>query len=215
MSGKNVYFEDKKIRKGDFYKNKRATKIDDIDVNKILVSKDEPYGTRNSFKYFIGYNDNDVKRLLCVKLHQMTGYVRKFDGNTTMSFKISDKQVFKKYNQILKKIEKLLKIKFDSKPVYGDDDKYIKTKTKIYSGSKVTNFHNGKIPKENAPCKCLSIIMLDSAIKVNEKYYPQTFLEECKYVQEKMKNYNYIDDDLKPDSDSNEERKYDTDECDG
>ena len=78
----------------------------------------------------------------------------------------------------------------------------------------VTNFHNKKIPEEKAPCKCLSIIMLDSVIKVNKKYYPQTFLDECKYVQEKIKNENYIDDDLKSDSNSNEEIEYDTDECD-
>ena len=98
-----------------------------------------------------------------------------------------------------------MRIDFESKPVYGDDNKYIKTKIKIYAGSMVTNFHNKKIPEEKAPCKCLSIIMLDSVIKVNKKYYPQTFLEECKYVQEKIKNENYIDDDLKSDSDSNEE----------
>ena len=181
MSGKNINFEDKKIRKGDFYKNKRATKIDDIDVNQILVSKQEPYGSRNSFKYFIGYNDNDVKRLLCIKLQQMTDYVRKFDGNTTMSFKISDKQVFKKYNQILKKIEKLLKIKFDSKPVYGDDDKYIKTKTKIYASSMITNFQGRKMSKEKAPCKCLPIIMSESVTEAKKKYYLQILLEEFKY----------------------------------
>ena len=50
----------------------------------------------------------------------------------------------------------------------------------------VTNFHNKKIPTEKAPGKCLLIIMLDSVTKVNKKYYPQTFLEECKYVQEKI-----------------------------
>ena len=71
MSGKNINFEDKKIKKGDFYKNKKVTKIDDIDVNKILVSEKEPYGTKNSFKYFTGYNDNDVTRPLCVRLPQM------------------------------------------------------------------------------------------------------------------------------------------------
>ena len=48
--------------------NKKVGKIDDVDVNKILVSKEEPYGTKNSFKYFIGYNDNDVVRPLCIKL---------------------------------------------------------------------------------------------------------------------------------------------------
>ena len=60
------------------------------------------------------------------------------------------------------------------------------------------------MPKEKAPCKCLSIIMLDSVIKANKNYYPQTLLEECKYVQEKIKIENHIDD-LKSDSDSNEE----------
>ena len=100
MSRKNVNFEDKKNKKSDFYKNTKVTKTDNTDVNKILVSKEEPYGTKNSFKYFIGYNDNDVIRPLCIKLPQMTGHIRKVEGNTTMSFKIIDKQLLKKYNQI-------------------------------------------------------------------------------------------------------------------
>ena len=86
----------KKFIKSEFYKNKKVTKIVDTDVTKILVSKEEPYEAKNSFKYFIGYNGNDVIRPLCIKLPQMTGYVRKFEGNTTMSFKISDKQLLKK-----------------------------------------------------------------------------------------------------------------------
>ena len=59
-----------------------------------------------------------------------------------------------------------------------------------------TNFHNKKMPKQKAPCKCLSIIMLDSIIKANKRYYSQTLLEECKYVQEKIKIENLTDDDL-------------------
>ena len=102
----------------------------------------------------------------------MTGYVRKFEGNTTMSFKISDKQLLKKYNQIWKRVEKLLKIEFDSEPVYGDGDKYIKTKIKIYAGSMITHFQSKTMPKEKGPCKCLSIIMLDSVIKARKEYYP-------------------------------------------
>ena len=61
-------------------KKKKVTNIDDTDPNKILeilVSKEEPYDTKNSFKYFIGYNGNDVIRPLCIKLLQMTAYVRK------------------------------------------------------------------------------------------------------------------------------------------
>ena len=60
-------------------------------------------------KYFIEYNDNDVIRPLCIKLTQMIGYVRKFDGNTTIIFKINDSKLLKKYNQIWKNFEKLLK----------------------------------------------------------------------------------------------------------
>ena len=82
-----------------------------------------------------------------------------------------------------KKIEKLMKINFESDPVYGDDDKYIKTKIKINADSVITNFHNKKLPKEKAPSKCLSVIMIDWAIKANKKCYPQTLLEECKYIQ--------------------------------
>ena len=98
----------------------------------------------------------------------------------------------------------MTRIDFESKPVYGDDDKYIKTKVKICAGSVITNFHDKKMPKEKVPCKCLSIIMLDSVIKANKKYYPQTFLEECKYVQEKIKFENYIDEELDSDSDNDE-----------
>ena len=54
-----------------------------------------------------------------------------------------------------------MKINFESNPVYGNDVKYIKTKIKICIGSANTNFHNKKIPKEKAPCICLSRIMLD------------------------------------------------------
>ena len=110
MSGKNINFDDKKNLKNEFYINKKVTSIDDIDVNKILVSKREPYGTENSSKYFIGYNDNDVIRSLCIRLPQMTGYARKFDENATMSFKANNKQLLKNYNKIREKVEKLLKI---------------------------------------------------------------------------------------------------------
>ena len=87
----------------------------------------------------------------------------------------------------------MTRIDFESKPVYGDDDKYIKTKVKIYAGSMIINFHEKKMPKEKAPCKCLSIIMLDSVVKANKKYYLQTLLEERKCVQEKIKIENFID----------------------
>ena len=70
------------------------------------------------------------------------------------------------------------------------------------------------MPKGKAPCKCLSIIVIDSVIKANKKYYPQIFLEECKYIQEKIKIENCINEDLEnsdSDSDSNSETESDID----
>ena len=85
------------------YKNKNLFNLHDLDVNKILVSKKESYGTKNSLKYFIGYNDDDVIRPLCIKLPQMIGYVKHFDSNKKMSFKVGDNQLLKKYNKIWEK----------------------------------------------------------------------------------------------------------------
>ena len=90
MNGKNINFDDKEIRKKIFYKNKKVFQTDNIDVNKILVSKKGTYGTKKSLKFFIEYNDNDVIRPLCLRLSQMTGYARKFNENATMSFRVNN-----------------------------------------------------------------------------------------------------------------------------
>ena len=79
MSGKNINVNDKKIRKSNFYKNKKLNRIDDIDVNKISVSKKEPDGTKNSLKYFIGYNDDNIIRPL---------YIYKTSENDWLCWKI-------------------------------------------------------------------------------------------------------------------------------
>ena len=102
----------------------------DLDVNKILVSKKESYGTKNSLKYFIGYND-DIIRPPCIKLPRLIGCVKHFDSNKTMSFKVNDNKLLKKYNKIWEQISNPMNIEFDSDPVYGDNDKYIKTEIKI------------------------------------------------------------------------------------
>ena len=79
MNRKNINFNNKNIKKSDFYnKNKKIFNIDDIDVNKILVSKKEQYGR----------------------------YINKFDKNKiTMSLMIKDIQLLKSYNKIWKKMK--------------------------------------------------------------------------------------------------------------
>ena len=105
---------------------------------------------------------------------------------------------------------------FESRATYGDDDdKYINTKIQAYKESIITNFYNKngskKIPEENLPHKCLSIIILDSVLYTYEKYYPQTFLEECKYMKENMKRKNYTDTELESESDSDRDNGIDND----
>ena len=92
----------------------------------------------------------------------------------------------------MERVEGLLKIKSNSEPLYGDNDKYIKIK--IYGGSVYANFHGKSVPKEKAPYKYLSIIMLDSVVKAKKKH-PQTLFEESKYEPKKIKMENLIDDD--------------------
>ena len=108
MSGNRINFDDKKIKKATFTK-KQIFNIDDIDVNKKLVSKKEQYGKYNLFKYnlfkyFIGYNDNDAIRPLYLELSQMTGHINKFERNKIkMSLMVKDKQFLENYNKIWKK----------------------------------------------------------------------------------------------------------------
>ena len=108
----------------------------------------------------------------------MIVYVRKFEGNTTMSFKISDKQLLKKYNQIWKKVKSLLNIKFNSEPVYGDNNKDMKTKIKTYDCSVITNFQETKNAKRK---RFMQVFVNNNArfcYKGKKKYYPQTLLEK-------------------------------------
>ena len=106
----------------------------------------------------------------------------------------------------------MLKIDFNSEPIYGDNDKYIKTKIKIYGGSVNTSFQGKKMPKEKAPCKSLSTIMLGSVVKAKKKYYPQTLLEECKYKPKEIKMENLIDNDSEKSSSDESDNEDDNDE---
>ena len=78
------------------------------------------------------------------------------------------------------------------------NDKYIKTKIKIYNDRVCTNFQHNKIPKDNEYCVCLSAILLDSIfVNSNEEYYLQILLKECKYAIKNRKIVNTIIEDLK------------------
>ena len=80
-----------------------------------------------------------------------------------------------------------------SKPVYKEED--VKTKIKSYKGKIKTDFHSNAISKEGSQCICVSAILIDSIYRKDKIYYPQVFLEECKYVATENKMSKFITDD--------------------
>ena len=188
MEQKGLIFGEDCINKNVFHKNKRPINIDEVDIRKIVLSSKHSNGNKGSFKYFTGHinNDNALPIMLCIKLPHMNGYSKYFE-NMYVNLLVHNKKLLKKYNEIWDKISNLLKQGFDSEPVYND--KYIKTKIKSYNNRAYTNFQYNKMPKDNAYCTCLFIILLDSIfVNSDKEYYPQIFLEECKCAIKKKDN---------------------------
>ena len=117
---------------------------------------------------------------MCVKFPQMVGYVKNCDGSKMMSFRVNDKKILKKYNKIWDTIADLLDVQFNSSPVYGDKEKYIKTKIRMYEDRVITNFQGKKTPKQSSSYSCISLVSIDCVVRMNKKYYPHAYLCECK-----------------------------------
>ena len=120
-----------------------------------------------------------------------------------MPFFARDDNVLDKYNDIWDVIKKKLKIKFHSMPVY--DEKYLKTKVREYDGVIKTNFLGNDVPKENMHYTCIACITIDSVVRMEKKYFPQVYLEECKYKIKKIQMSRFINTELDSDSESGSE----------
>ena len=151
MSEKTINFGDKKINKKEFYNNKKQFNIEDLDINKILISKPETH-ENNIRKYIIGYSDNTISPLQLF-LPKMIGCLNIFkDGARKMYFFTDNNELLKRYTAIWEKISDLVNKKFDSDPIYNN--KYINTKIRSYNNDIKTNFRNidnknNKLPEKN------------------------------------------------------------------
>ena len=143
---KTLVFNNVEMNKKDFYDAKKAIPLNLVNINNTFISNKVKNNNETS-KYFIDYlNGIDKISPLCIILPQMGGHIKYFEnGEKNMSFKIEDKSVYVKYNEIWNKIKELLNVRFDSEPIY--DDKYIKTKVKTFSSIINTLFFGNKIPK--------------------------------------------------------------------
>ena len=123
----------------------------------------------------------------------MHGFIKYFENNKkNMSFLDDDDDVILKYNKIWKKIM-LVGVEFDFQSVYGE--KYIKTRVKTFEDKVITKFTDNEIPKENTHYSCIAAIYIDSAIKLENKNYPQVNIEQWKVRLNK--NIDLFNDELK------------------
>ena len=177
--------------------------LDSVDLSKIVVSSRWKLND-TTYKYFCGYLNNDVIKLLCVILPQMSGYIKYFDnGGKNMSFVTDDKEVYEKYNGIWDVVKRLLKLEFTASPIR--DDRYILAKLQIFKKKNLTTFNNNNIvPMEKNHYICIPAIDIDSVLKIDKKAYPQAYLEECMYKLKKRKLVSFIDSEI-IDDDSNED----------
>ena len=143
MSEKTLKFINITLNKKEFHKSKQPIDLMSVNVDQIVVS-DKFKHNNEGFKYFIGYQEGEIVKPLCIILPQMSGYIKYFEnGGKNMSFLIKNDRVLDKYNTISDKIKETLNIKFHSMPVY--DEKYIKAKVREFNGVIKTN----QIPKES------------------------------------------------------------------
>ena len=167
MDEKTLKFNNIKVNKKEFDKSKKPIDLDLVDTGKIVVS-DKFKHSEEGFKYFIGYQENEIVKPLCIILPQMNGYIKYFDnGGKNMSFLIKNDEVWQKYEDIWDVIKNKLNIKFHSQPIY--ENKYLKAKVREFNGSIKTNFLGSNVPKENTYYTCTACITLDCVLKMGKK----------------------------------------------
>ena len=208
MGEKTLKFNNIKVNKKEFHRSKKAIELDLVDTGKIVVS-DRFVHSEEGFKYFIGCQEDEIVKPLCIILPQMNGYIKYFDnGEKNMSFLIKNDEVWQKYENIWEVIKNKLNIKFHSQPIY--ENKYLQAKVREFNGNIKANVLRNNVPEENTYYTCIACITLDSVLKMNKKNYPQVYLEECKYKVKKIHAPRFIKTELELDSESDVEADLDS-----
>ena len=128
MGEKTLKFNNIKDHKKEFHKSKQAIGLELVDTGKIVVS-DKFRHTEEGFKYFIGYQENEIVKTLCIILPQMNGYIKYFDnGGKNKPLLIKNSEVWQKYEDTLEMIKNKQGINFHSQFIY--ENKYLKAKVR-------------------------------------------------------------------------------------
>ena len=160
--------------------------------------------SEEGYKYFIGYQEDEIIRPLCIILPKINGYIKYFENEgKNMSLLIKNNEVCGRFEDICNVIKNKLNIKFYNQPIY--ENKYLKAKVRQFDGDIKTNLLGNDLPKENTYYTCIARITIDSIIKMNKKNYPQAYLEECKYKIKKIHTPRFINIELESDTESDSE----------
>ena len=93
MSEKTLKLNNIRVNKKEFHKSKQPLDLMLV-VDQIVVS-DKFKHSGEGFKYFIGYQEGEIVKPLCIVLPQISGYIKCFEnGGKNMSFFIKDKEVW-------------------------------------------------------------------------------------------------------------------------
>ena len=179
-----LVFNGVEVIKEEFYESKEGINLKDVNVSNIIVSV-KVKGNNDISKILVGYIIDDNVVPLCLILPQISGWIKYFENSgKNTRFKFEDHEMYLKYNEIWNKIRELLNgVKLSNDPIY--DGNYIKTKVKTFSEVIKTLFDGGEISNEKIEYTCLTCISIDSVLRVDKKYYPQVYLEQCKYKVKK------------------------------
>ena len=203
MGEKTLKFNNTKVNKKEFHKSIQAVDLDLLGTNKIVVFGKFRH-SEEGFKYFIGYQEDEIVKPLCIILPQMNAYIKYFEnGGKNMSFLIKNSEVWEKYEDIWNVIKNKLNIKFHSQPIY--ENEYLQAKVREFNGNIKTNFLGNNLPNENTYYTCIACITVDSVLRVSKKNYPQVYLEECKYKVKKIHTPRFINIELESDPESDAE----------
>ena len=209
MSEKTLKFNNNRLNKEESDKSKQPIDLKSVNLDQIVVS-DKFNHSDDGFKYFTGHQENEVVKLLCINLPQMSRYIKYFkNGGNNMSFMVKDHNVLDKYNKVWDRIKEKLNIKFHSMPVF--DETYIKAKVRKFDGKIKTKFLGDEIPKENIRYTSTACVTIDSVMRMEKKNYPQVYLEECKYKVKKIQMSKFINAELKSNSESDSEAELKSD----
>ena len=119
-------------------------------------------------KYFIGYQEDEIVKLLCIILPQMSGYIKHFEnGGKNMTFLIKHDEVREKYEKIWDVIKNKLGIKFHSEPIC--EQKYLKVTVREFDSAIETKFLGNDMSKENMHYTCIACVTIDSVMRMDKK----------------------------------------------